>query len=197
VADPRTAQPDDVPTMAEVLADAFFDDPIFSWLFPDPLSRPRVCEAMFTVLGTYVYVPEGESVVTDDAAAFWEPPDPPPSDLWAEHGEEFVTALEGQVERIAILGATMSASRPTEPYWYLSTFGVRTAAQGRGLGGRLLRAKLDRIDAHGMPAYLEASSPRSRVLYERHGFEVVDELRPEGGPPMWAMWREPRPHQAR
>ncbi len=43
-----------------------------------------------------------------------------------------------------------------------------------------------------MPAYLEATSPRSRALYERHGFEVTAELRATAdSPPMWAMWREP------
>ena len=43
-----------------------------------------------------------------------------------------------------------------------------------------------------MPAYLNAGSPRSRDLYLRHGFEVTEEFRlPEGGPPLWRMWREP------
>jgi hypothetical protein len=42
---------------------------------------------------------------------------------------------------------------------------------------------LSRCDEHGLPAYLEASSPRNRALYERHGFAVVEEMRlPRGGP---------------
>lgn len=178
--------------MAAVLADAFYDDPIFTWLFPDPVSRPRLCEGMFTMLGTHTYVPRGESQAADDAAAYWDPPNPPETDFWAEHGEAFVAALDGQVERLGILGQAMAEHRPSEPYWYLSSIGVRTSAQGRGLGGRLMAAKLEQIDARGEPAYLEASSPRSRVLYERHHFEVIAELRPAGAPPMWAMWREPR-----
>ena len=41
-----------------------------------------------------------------------------------------------------------------------------------------------------MPAYLEASSPRNRVLYERHGFQVTEQfsLAP-ASPPLWRMWR--------
>ena len=35
-------------------------------------------------------------------------------------------------------------------------------------------------------------STRSRALYERFGFEVTAELRALDGPPLWAMWREPR-----
>jgi GNAT superfamily N-acetyltransferase len=65
-------------------------------------------------------------------------------------------------------------------------------AQGHGLGGALLAHTLRLADAAGEPAYLEASSTRSRVLYERHGFEVTGELSVDGSPPMWPMWRAPR-----
>jgi hypothetical protein len=54
-----------------------------------------------------------------------------------------------------------------------------------------MRPILDRADAEGMPAYLEATSPLNRRLYERHGFEVTQEFVLPKGPPMWAMWREP------
>jgi hypothetical protein len=50
---------------------------------------------------------------------------------------------------------------------------------------------LDIADAAGEPAYLEATSSRSRALYERHGFEVTRELRCGDSPPLWAMWRDP------
>ena len=43
-----------------------------------------------------------------------------------------------------------------------------------------------------MPAYLEASTLRSRALCLRHGFEDMDEMRlPDDGPPLWRMWRKP------
>ena len=72
--------------------------------------------------------------------------------------------------------------------------GVVPEAQGRGRGATLLRHMLDRCDAESMPAYLEATTERSRALYALHGFEVTEELRlPGGGPPLWPMWREPGP----
>jgi hypothetical protein len=46
-------------------------------------------------------------------------------------------------------------------------------------------------DRCGAPAYLEDTSPRNRALHERHGFQVTGELALAGGPPLWAMWREP------
>ena len=69
---------------------------------------------------------------------------------------------------------------------------MQPAAQGLGLGSALLRATLVGVDAAGEPAYLEATSPDNRRLYERHGFQVVRELPLPGGPSLFAMWREPQ-----
>ena len=77
---------------------------------------------------------------------------------------------------------------------YLVFLGVAPGAQGRGLGGALLRERLVRADAEGLPAYLEASSPRSRLLYERNGFrDTGDPIQLPDGPPIWPMWRAVRP----
>ena len=44
-----------------------------------------------------------------------------------------------------------------------------------------------------MPAYHEATSPRNRALYERHGYVNQGEFQlPAGGPTLWRMWRDPR-----
>jgi predicted N-acetyltransferase YhbS len=87
----------------------------------------------------------------------------------------------------------MERRHPARPqHFYLAFVGVEPASQGRGLGSRLMFPILSEADAGGTAAYLEASTPRSRALYERHGFEVVEEMRlPFGGPALWRMWREP------
>jgi len=74
--------------------------------------------------------------------------------------------------------------------------GVRPEWQGRGFGSALLRPILERCDRERLPAYLEASSPRNRALYERHGFAVVEEMRVSDSPPVWRMWREAKPEMA-
>lgn len=189
----RTATVDDLGVTAAVLADAFHDDPVFRWLFPDDADRPRLSQAMFTVLGEHVYLPLGESLVGLECAAYWEPPDPPSEDeFWTVHGEAFVAAVEGQIERVLAMGEVTTAHHPTDPCFYLSLLGVRPSAAGRGLGGRMLAHKCEQIDAVGGVAYLEATSTRSRALYERHGFVLLEEFAPEGGPTMYGMWRAPR-----
>src|SRR2546423_1534352 len=54
-------------------------------------------------------------------------------------------------------------------HWYLFILGAEQTAQGRGLGSALLAHMLARVDAHGMPAYLESSNERNLALYGRHG----------------------------
>jgi ribosomal protein S18 acetylase RimI-like enzyme len=88
---------------------------------------------------------------------------------------------------------TIEAHHPHQPHYYLAFVGLEPELQGRGIGSRLLRPVLERCDRERMPAYLEASSPRNRALYLRHGFEVTGEFcYPKNGPPSWPMWREPQ-----
>ena len=86
----------------------------------------------------------------------------------------------------------MEAQFPEAPHWHLPFLGVSPEHQGHGLGSALMRPILERCDRERIPAYLEASTPRNRALYLRHGFVVLNEMRlPDGGPPLWRMWREP------
>jgi ribosomal protein S18 acetylase RimI-like enzyme len=71
--------------------------------------------------------------------------------------------------------------------------GVARAAQGRGVGSRLLKAGTRRCDDEGLPAYLETQTERNLGFYRRHGFEVVSETLPRrDAPRLWSLWREPR-----
>jgi GNAT superfamily N-acetyltransferase len=71
--------------------------------------------------------------------------------------------------------------------------GVTPERQGTGLGSALLDHYHRELDATGQPAYLEATNPRNRDLYPRHGYTTSGPFElPEGGPPMWGMWRDPR-----
>ncbi len=87
----------------------------------------------------------------------------------------------------------MEGRHPRRPsHWYLAVMGVAPEWQGRGLGTALMRPALETLDAEGLPAYLEASTPRSRALYQRNGFAVTGEFNlPGDGPPIWQMWRDP------
>jgi ribosomal protein S18 acetylase RimI-like enzyme len=190
----RSASAADVPVLASVLAGAFADDPLMTWAFPGP-ERPARLAAMFGFLAEHRYVPPGACTVLegDEAVALWLPTGfEDDGEFFEEHGAAFIGALEGDVERLLVLGEAMGETHPHDPHWYLLAIGVAPGAQGRGLGSVLLAHTLAQADARGEPAYLEATSKRSRVLYERFGFEVVEERHAGDSPPFWPMWRAPR-----
>ncbi|RSL62086.1 hypothetical protein CEP54_005912 [Fusarium duplospermum] len=61
-----------------------------------------------------------------------------------------------------------------ESYWFLSTIATDKEAQRCGVGSALMRFGVDKADEEGWMAYLN-SSPEGKGLYEKFGFEVVDE----------------------
>jgi GNAT superfamily N-acetyltransferase len=63
-----------------------------------------------------------------------------------------------------------------ESHAYLTSLYVAAEARGRGLGSELLRAALEWCGERGVDAVLLWPSPRSRPLYERHGFAVRDDV---------------------
>ncbi|MEU6795454.1 GNAT family N-acetyltransferase [Nonomuraea wenchangensis] len=92
--------------------------------------------------------------------------------------------------RLQALGEALDLRHPREPHVYLPCMGVIGGQRGAGLGSAMLRLRLERADADGLPTYLEASSSRSRALYLRHGFADLGEpVRVADGPPLWPMWR--------
>ena len=101
--------------------------------------------------------------------------------------------FKGHLPRVLKALMALEGRHPREPHYYLAFIGVEPEWQGRGLGGAVLAPVLERCDAEGMPAFLEASTPRNRALYERHRFTVTEEFTlGRGAPPQWRMWREPR-----
>jgi ribosomal protein S18 acetylase RimI-like enzyme len=75
---------------------------------------------------------------------------------------------------------------------------VRESRRDQGRGSALLEEVLTRADDAHAPAYVESANERNLTFYQRHGFEVVEELELLGkGPRVWRMWRNsqtpPRP----
>jgi GNAT superfamily N-acetyltransferase len=197
----RTAQAADVDAVAAVLTASFNDDPVMSWAWPDAATRIRRLHGLWTFMAGTAYVPRGASTLIPggDGAALWAAPgELPDEDFWVANAGRFVELLEGDIGRLGSISDQMDANHPHDrEHWYLMAVGVSPAAQGRRLGSALLAHTLAGADEAGAPAYLEATSPRSRALYERFGFEVIGQIDLPGGPPMWPMWREPGPARLR
>ena len=184
----------DQPAAVVTLAAAFYDDPVFRWLDPEPSARVASTRNFFEAV-TPLFVSRGVSRMTGfgAGAALWLPPG---EELVAEDdlesfGAELAAGAGDSAERLLTCMEILGEHHPTDPHWYLGFLGVVPSRQGQGLGGTMLQATLAGCDELGEPAYLEATSEANRRLYERHGFRVTRELPLPDGPSLYAMWREP------
>lgn len=192
----RTAAADAVPRMAAVLADAFIDDPMFTWMLPGGWRRQARLRTMFAAELEQYVLPHGRVWTTPeyDGALSALPPDAweMPLSFTGRQALPWIRAFGTRLARAAKVHRAMEERHLREPHFYIRTVGVRTARQRRGVGSALMQPTLERADSAGLPTYIEASSQRSAALYQRLGFVHTDVLElPEGGPPLWLMRRPP------
>ncbi|MEV2272562.1 GNAT family N-acetyltransferase [Nonomuraea africana] len=181
----------DATRVGDVLSRAFHDDPVVRWLLPSGRGMHR----MFVTLTRHVHA-LGDLAIDGDrvvGAALWDPPgfrQPPLDALRSAPG--FLAAMGRRVSYGQLLQTQFHRRRPERPHWYLAEIGTDPAAQGRGVGGALLGARLGHCDGEGLAAYLESSKETNIPFYEKHGFRVTGEIRlPKDGPMVWTMLREP------
>ncbi|MFD7080317.1 GNAT family N-acetyltransferase [Streptomyces sp. NPDC002181] len=198
----RRADQSDRDAVARLLDEAFRTDPVSSWVFPDPAHRAAV-HVKFLGVFVDVALEEGriDYAVDGSAAALWlrVPAGDPEGDQEGGASEDDVPARMREAadpdnERCELVGRLTGEVHPTaEEHEYLLMIAVAPDRQGEGLGTELMRPVLERCDREGVPAYLEASSERSRGLYERLGWTCTGEaVRLPQGPLMWPMWRKPQ-----
>jgi GNAT superfamily N-acetyltransferase len=179
-----------------VLARAFGDDPVMSWMFPAAAGRVSKNERFFRQRVRSVLAQE-EVYTTDDyaGAAVWCVPErwevPPLEGLW--FGLRVLPLVRTRAPVLLRGWSQVEDAHPREPHYYLAILGTEPDLQGRGVGSALLEPVLEGCDRDEIPAYLESSRERNIAFYARHGFRVTGELQLPEGPPIWPMWRDPRP----
>jgi GNAT superfamily N-acetyltransferase len=190
----RPATAADVKPLAAVMARAFYDDPPFIWMLPDPRTRLKRSRRFFAALA------RGESLTRSGVdvalvgtevggAAIWRPPGHWETEQLATM-LSVVRAFGRRTRAAAALAQAMARAHPRAPHWYLFAIGVDPAWQGTGVASALLRSRLDQCDHDGLRAYLEASKAASVPLYQHFGFEPTGNPDlPDGAPPLTAMWR--------
>jgi GNAT superfamily N-acetyltransferase len=179
--------------VVETLAQAFQTDPALSWILPDPDHRASALRSLFrTLVPADMRAGVALRSAGDEAAALWRAPGQAHSGTL-----EFLRTV---LPLIATFGTALprglkvqggiDAHRPKGGFWYLHYVGVRTAHQGKGHGGRIIRAQTAVADAEGLPCWLETATPENVPLYERLGFVTQVEWDvPGGGPHFWGMMR--------
>ncbi len=188
--------PVDAAVAGSTIARAFADDPVNQWVFGRGAMAPT-----FTMLARHVYLKRGFGDLAQpdgaggaDGAALWlmDAGDKAVGPLTTLRVAAVlaVTAGLGAMRRGLAIDDAFTAAHPAERHAFLFAIGVVPTAQGRGIGGGLLRAGLARVDAAHLPCYLESTKQSSVPLYRHFGFECLPMMPlPSGCPPIWPMWR--------
>ncbi|MEC4020627.1 GNAT family N-acetyltransferase [Streptomyces sp. H27-D2] len=200
------AEEADRKTICRLLDVAFEQDPVSRWVFPDAARRAVAHPRFFEIVLDAAWR-DGFVDITEDGAAvaLWlsvpaevpETASSTPEAADTAEGDDMgqrIQAVDPGNERPEIVGRLTRARHPHDrAHRYLMFIGVDPERQGDRLGSALLAPALHACDRDRVPAYLEASSERSRALYTRLGFDVIDEpVELPRGPLLWPMWREPR-----
>ena len=194
----RRAGRGEIPEMAATLARAFAHDPFYSFLAGDAPERNQRMRDGWSGILRFGSAHLAETYTTDDHAgvALWIPPGHGgPSVIDSLRMMPAIGRLAGwrRLRKVtSAIGALEERHRhhAPQPHFYLSALGVDTERQGEGIGTALMKPVLVRCQAEGIPAYLETATARNVLLYERLGFEVVEELTlPDTDVHGWLMLR--------
>jgi GNAT superfamily N-acetyltransferase len=209
----RPASAADARDLAALLARAFHDDPMMTWVVPDAARRPAFLRALFAANlrsarrsgrvdlhplgadGTGAASPAGAA-----GAAFWLAPGRFPLSRWRMLGSGHLLLplrldLTGwrRLARVNRYALMLHHRTAPGPHWYLHGLGVEPSRQRQGIGDRLIAIGTERADRDRLPCYLETAVESTLPLYERHAFRVEIRGRvPPEGPPIWAMLRPAR-----
>ena len=198
----RHSTPADLDGMARAAGRAFGvdDDPAFTWLLGGTQAkRERQIAAFFKLMTKIGWSEEIGRAYTADGTpgvAMWFAPG-----HWKQPASKMLRAMPGLLRivgprsfvRAMRAFAVTEKLHPHEEHWYLQWLATDPSMQRKGVGSALLQPILERCDAEGMPAYLETQKFENVAFYQRHGFEVRQEVKlGKNGPRGWLMWRDPR-----
>ena len=187
------------------LAEAFQDDPLQTYVLPDPQERARLSPARFAAaiwcghLFGQVFTTSGAPM----GAAVCLPPGGHDMTL-----ERLQRMREAGVLKLMTSMGPAAVKRLNEvlkfleffhkrdvlsAHWYVMVVGVSPAQQGQGIGRALLQPVLDRAAVEGLPCYLETAQPTNIPFYQRLGFRVlVEAVEPTSGLRLWTLRRDAR-----
>ncbi|MFI6043972.1 hypothetical protein ACIA8C_20245 [Nocardia sp. NPDC051321] len=159
---------------ARVLAEAFMDDPLMAYFWPEPDRRRRALPHFWHSRvearrrkGFVDTASDGGEIVS---VVLWEKPgvvSPMAKPL------SLIRALGSAIPRALAVSRRIESLRPDSPHLYLACGGALPTARGKGLTSNLVKA---RIDASDTDIFVIATNETSVILAEHGGFRSTGEL---------------------
>jgi hypothetical protein len=183
----------DIPDLAALAASTTWDTPAAGWLVPDPEHRSAVLHAWYSILAEDALRHGRVELLADrSAAAIWldrSRPVPAPSHylrrLTGACGKHAITVL--------IYEQLLDELRLPTAHQQL----VVLAAPDPERAAVLLAHRHTRLDRTGVAAYAVAGDLQQVRRMIAVGYQPGLQVPlPDGGPPIWGLWRRPRPVSA-
>lgn len=187
----------DISTIAEILAEAFADDPCFKLVFEPSSNRLSTIQAFFEP-----YIRDasqrGKIAISSDSlgTCVWYPAE---VEIYNEQYErvfaevvKIVTKFAGEesARRYQHLLEQLDNNEPQPNHCEVFFLGVKPSARGKGIGRDLIEPVLDYADKNQQPCYLVSSTPRNLSFYERHGFKKYSSIAITDTYSMTGLWRD-------
>src|SRR5687768_1359258 len=189
----------DVEEAAQVLAQAFVDDPLVSFMLPVKATRVKTLVKFFHVYGEIIIKNKRGYGVGEplQGVAYWKFPEQDSLSISVKSLGKFLPLLFtmypiGYFRARAVLNQldAMHGKYANEPHFYLDNLGVLPSARGKGLSSKLIRPFLEMADSQKVIAYTDTVTPANVPLYEHFGFECVQESHiPSTGITVFALRR--------
>jgi GNAT superfamily N-acetyltransferase len=174
----------DVEPAAQVLAQAFQDDPLCAYLLPFKWTRIKTLVKLFRVYGE-INIKSGRGYGVGEplqGVAYWKTPEQESLSVSIGALGKFLPLLFtmypiGLFRARPILSQTdaLHDKYASEPHYYLDNIGVLPSAQGQGYSSRLIRPILALADEKKVIVYTDTVTRSNVAFYEHFGFQCAEE----------------------
>jgi len=194
--DARLGTVSDLDGVVRTLVEAFHEDPVWSWAFPDPEARAAQHAIVFEMTVAHAIAHDAVWLTSGCGAVVTAFP-PGVNEMSDADTERFPTLLTGllggHADAVTQLFERFEHARPLHiPHLYVSMLGVRNESRGQGIGMALLAEVVRHAEEHGIGVYLESSNGANDARYEAAGFQPYGSIPvAPGRPPVTTMWRGP------
>lgn len=174
----------DLEPAAQVIAQAFSDDPLCAFMLPFKRTRIKTLYKFFRAYGEVNILNRrgygcGEPL---QGVAYWQFPGRDEISVGLKSLGKFLPLLFtmypiGYMRAREIIRQTdfMHQKYASEPHFYLDNIGVLPSAQGKGFSSKLIRPFLEMADGQKVVVYTDTVTPSNVAFYEHFGFQCVEE----------------------
>jgi len=189
----------DTESAAQVISQAFINDPLISFMLPIKRTRIKTLYKFFRAYGE-VNIKNNRGYGSGEplqGIAYWKSPNQDNVSISVKSLSLFLPLLLtfypiGYFRAKAILQQIDSLHKKytDEPHYYLDNIGIIPDAQGKGIASKLIRPILEMADSQNVISYTDTVTHTNVALYEHFGFQCVEQSPiANTGITVWALRR--------